>query len=289
MNTSNRVLVIRSIDKVTEFLTGIRRTGATIGFVPTMGALHEGHLSIIRQAREETDFVAVSIFVNPVQFNNKKDLEKYPRNLDLDLALLTLTRCDLVFIPDEQEMYPDNKHLKEQLDFDGLDQVLEGKYRPGHFFGVVAVLRKLFSIIQPTHAYFGQKDYQQFLVVKRLIQAEAFSIQLVMHPIIRETDGLAMSSRNALLTPEMRQKAPMIYQILQILRDKAGNTEVKEMKMWVRKCFIGLPRIKLEYVAIVDAETLKPIRNWSDSKRPMVCIAAYFGKVRLIDNVFLFS
>ena len=260
--------------------------GKTIGFVPTMGALHEGHLKLIRQAVSENDFVAVSIFVNPIQFNNPEDLTKYPRTLDEDLKKLEGTGCRLVFAPSAEEMYPE-PDLTE-FNFGNLDKVMEGKFRPGHFRGVAVVVKKLFEIITPNKAYFGEKDYQQLAIIKKMVSMLKMPVEIIPCPIVREADGLAMSSRNVRLSPEERVEAPAIYKAL---------AETKENYSWfvpagVKQLITGQIQenkyFRVEYVEVVDTATLQTIEDWNDAKHAVVCVAAFLGSVRLIDNIVLY-
>ena len=260
--------------------------GKTIGFVPTMGALHEGHLTLIRQAASENDFVVVSIFVNPIQFNNPEDLEKYPRNLEADIQKLEETGCNLVFAPSTEEMYPEPDHTV--FDFGQLDKVMEGKFRPGHFNGVAIVVKRLFEIVTPHKAYFGEKDFQQLAIIKKMVSMLQIPVHIVSCPIVREPDGLAMSSRNARLTPEERAEAPVIHKAL------AG---IKENYSWfipdgVKQLVMGEIQesrfFRVEYVDVVDTVTLQPFEDWNDADHAVVCVAAFIGKVRLIDNIILY-
>ncbi len=260
--------------------------GKTIGFVPTMGALHEGHLKLVRQAAAGNDFIVVSIFVNPIQFNNPEDLAKYPRTLEEDMKKLEGTGCSLVFAPSAQEMYPE-PDLTE-FDFGQQDKVMEGKFRPGHFRGVAVVVKKLFEIITPHKAYFGEKDFQQLAIIKKMVEMLQMPVEIVPCPIVRETDGLAMSSRNARLTPEERAEATTIYKAL---------SAVKENYSWftpggIKQLVIGEIQenhfFRIEYVDVVDTETLQPFEDWPDAEHAVVCVAAFIGSVRLIDNIMLY-
>jgi len=251
-----------------------------------MGALHEGHLTLIRQAASENDFVVVSIFVNPIQFNNPEDLEKYPRNLEADIEKLEKTGCNLVFAPSAVEMYPEPDQT--EFDFGQLDKVMEGKFRPGHFNGVAIVVKRLFDIVTPDKAYFGEKDFQQLAIIKTMVSMLQIPVEIVSCPIVREPDGLAMSSRNARLSPEERAEAPVIHKAL------AG---IKENYTWfipdgVKQLLIGEIQeshfFRVEYVDVVDTETLQPFEDWNDAKHAVVCVAALIGKVRLIDNIVLY-
>jgi pantoate--beta-alanine ligase len=259
--------------------------GKTIGFVPTMGALHEGHLKLVRQAAAENDFVAVSIFVNPIQFNNPEDLAKYPRTLDDDLKKLVGTGCSLVFAPSAQEMYPE-PDLTE-FDFGELDKVMEGKFRPGHFRGVAVVVKKLFEILTPHKAYFGEKDFQQLAIIKKMVSMLQMPVDIIPCPIVRETDGLAMSSRNARLTVEERTEATAIYKALSSVKENYSWFIPAGVKQLVSGEIQDNPYFRVEYVEVVDTETLQPIDDWQDAEHAVVCVAAFIGQVRIIDNVVL--
>jgi pantoate--beta-alanine ligase len=260
--------------------------GKTIGFVPTMGALHEGHLQLVKRSVAENDFTVVSIFVNPIQFNNKEDLEKYPRNLDADMLLLAETGCNLVFAPSADEMYPTPDNTT--FDFGNLDKVMEGKFRPGHFNGVAVVVKKFFEIVSPDKAYFGEKDFQQLAIIRLMNKLLEMPVKIIGCPIVREPDGLAMSSRNTRLTPEERAVAPLIYKTL---------TETKENYSWFIPDGIGQlvtgqieseARMRVEYAEVVDTETLQPIKDWDNAPHAILCVAVFLGKVRLIDNIVLY-
>ncbi|PMD98107.1 pantoate--beta-alanine ligase [Siphonobacter sp. BAB-5405] len=269
-----------------ELRTYLTRSTESIGFVPTMGALHEGHLQLIRRARQENAVVVCSIFVNPIQFNNADDLARYPRTLEQDCALLEAAGCDVVFAPSAAEMYPSQPVLT--FDFGTLERVLEGAFRPGHFNGVGIVVSKLFHLVQPTRAYFGQKDLQQCLIVRRLIQDLSFPIELVIAPTVRETDGLAMSSRNRNLTADERALAPFIQAELQGAKTALEQgTSPAEVKAQVREAFAAQPAFQLEYFEIADIETLLPLEDHQSGQPAALCIAVHLGKVRLIDNLLL--
>lgn len=264
-----------------------RQSGASIGFVPTMGALHEGHLELLRRARSENDFVVCSIFVNPIQFNNKEDLEKYPRTIDSDLEKLRSTGCDLVFLPSINEIYPDEP--QEEYDFGLLERVLEGKFRPGHFKGVAIVVRRLFDITSPDKAYFGEKDFQQLQIIRKLVEMENIPVEIVACPIVREPDGLAMSSRNTRLNKEARKVAPLIFQVLNLAAMKIPRLSPKEVEEFVVKSFEERNEFTLEYFSIVRMDDLTPVESWSDSPGIIACIAVHLNGVRLIDNIILFN
>ena len=260
-----------------------RASGLTIGFVPTMGALHEGHLSLVDRAGAENDRVVVSIFVNPNQFNDPNDLKNYPRTLEADLALLTSHRCDYLFLPDVTEIYPEPDTRK--FDFGTLETVMEGRFRPGHFNGVAQVVSRLFDIVHPNIAYFGQKDFQQYSIIKRMCALLCFPITIVPCEIVRETDGLAMSSRNALLTAEHRAVAPQIYRILQEALCESVFSTPEEVKIGVSEKIGKIALLRLEYFEIVDELTLQPVHSWEQKGKKVGCIAVYAGQVRLIDNL----
>ena len=260
--------------------------GKTIGFVPTMGALHEGHLQLIRRAASENDFVAVSIFVNPIQFNNPEDLAKYPRTLEADLQKLADTGCSLVFAPSAEEMYPEPDTTV--FDFGELDKVMEGKFRPGHFNGVAIVVKRLFEIVTPDRAYFGEKDFQQLAIIRRMVDMLQIPVTIIPHPIVREADGLAMSSRNARLTPDERLQAPEIYKALSGIKENYSWFIPDGVKQLLSGQLSENPAFRVEYVAIVDTQTLQPFADWMDAEHAVVCVAVYLGAVRLIDNIALY-
>ena len=277
--------IFYSINTLQDYLKNQRRKGKSLGFVPTMGALHRGHLSLIEASKAENDLTICSIFVNPTQFNNPQDLAVYPRTLEADCEMLESVKCDVVFAPNAHDMYLTLPNLK--FDFGDLERVLEGKFRPGHFNGVGIVVSKLFNIIQPDSAYFGQKDLQQCAVINRLVKDLSYNLKLNICPTQRETDGLAMSSRNRNLTPEQRKNAPEIYKALQkaveLLKDKKSSLSIKG---FITSHLDNIEGIEVEYFEISDFETLQPIHEFSEGKTAL-CIAAFMGKTRLIDNVIV--
>ena len=277
------------IKEIQAALKKERSRSKSIGFVPTMGALHEGHLSLIRQSEEENDITVSSIFVNPIQFNNPQDLIKYPRTLKADLALLESAGCDYVFTPEVKEMYPVEPDGSPVKDFGQLETVMEGKFRPGHFKGVAIIVKKLFDIIQPDTAYFGKKDYQQLMIIHSMVDQLKLPIEVIGCPIIREPDGLAMSSRNMQLSIGERKIAPLIFQVLTKTKQKAGNMPVKDLKSWAIKKLTAEPTFTVEYFEIVDKQTLLPLDSWKKKDNALACTAVYLGGVRLIDNIELFS
>ena len=262
------------------------KTGASIGFIPTMGALHKGHLSLINRAKEENDNVVVSIFVNPTQFDKKQDLLKYPRNLEKDLALLKSVDCDFVFIPSVSEMY-DGNITASQFDFDGLEFEMEGKHRKGHFDGVGTIIEKLFNIVRPSKAYFGEKDFQQLQIIKKLVHKNNFPVEIVGCEIYRENDGLAMSSRNTRLTKTQRNEAAFIYKILKKAKEKFTTNSTAELIKWVENEFEKNSILELEYFEIANTKTLKSAKRKVKKSSYRAFIAAFAGDVRLIDNIAL--
>ena len=277
------MLVVKEVEELKSIIEKEKSEGKTIGFVPTMGALHEGHLSLVEKAGQETDYVVVSIFVNPTQFNDKEDLAKYPRDLSSDLQLLEASDCRLVFAPEVETMYPEPD--MRQFNFGQLEQVMEGRFRPGHFNGVAQVVSKLFYMVEPDKAFFGQKDFQQLVIIKSLVRQLNMPVEIVSCPIIRESDGLAKSSRNMRLTPEHRMHAPHIYRTLKSAAGKTGEMSVKEIKQLVVDEIDKDPFLKTEYFDIVDDEELQPVIAWSQEVNKTGCIAVFCGKIRLIDNI----
>lgn len=275
--------VFQRINDLRSFLDEQKAGGKLTGFVPTMGALHKGHLSLMQKAKAENDLLAVSIFVNPIQFNNPDDLKKYPRDVEADKKLLESVGCDVLFLPSEEEMYPEP--VTRTYDFGKLATVMEGVFRPGHFNGVAVVVHKLFDIVKPDRAYFGEKDFQQLAIIKKLVETERLPVEIVPCPIIREEDGLAMSSRNALLTPEQRKNAPFIYQKLLEAKRRKDILCVNHLRQMIINLFDANENFRLEYFEIVDDRNLQPVGNWNDSVGTVACVAAWMGEVRLIDNI----
>lgn len=252
-----------------------------------MGALHAGHISLIRKAHTENDLVACSIFVNPIQFNNREDLDSYPRTLDADIRRLEEVACDVLLAPTAAEMYPEQDIINDKYNFGHLDKVLEGKYRPGHFNGVAVVVRKLFEIIQPQRAYFGMKDYQQLKIVEALVKYHKMPVEIIPCPTLRERDGLAMSSRNVRLTHHERSIAPVIHRVMMEIKDKIDHLSPKGAQIWGVNQLNKYTEIQVEYLQIVGADDLLPIESWDEKKSVVVLVAAYLGKVRLIDNLII--
>ncbi|MFV0269634.1 MAG: pantoate--beta-alanine ligase [Draconibacterium sp.] len=253
------------------------------GFVPTMGALHLGHLSLVKQAVAENKVVVVSIFVNPTQFNDPKDLERYPRTLEADLTLLEPTGCSIVFAPAVNEIYPEKDTRK--FNFGDLEKVMEGRFRPGHFNGVAQVVSRLFELVRPAKAYFGLKDFQQLAIIKNMVKQLQLPVEIVPCAIVREPGGLAMSSRNELLTSEQRENAVAISKTLFKAKELRGQKNVRELAEWVISEVNNNPFLEVEYFEIVDDEQVQPVKSWDDNSIKVGCIAVYCGKIRLIDNI----
>jgi pantoate--beta-alanine ligase len=276
-------VVVEKISDLKTMLQGFRDESKSIGFVPTMGALHKGHVSLVERSVAVNDITVVSIFVNPTQFNDKNDLKNYPRMPEKDIAMLEVAGVDVVFMPTESEIYPEPD--TRVFDFGMLDKVMEGKFRPGHFNGVAQVVSKLFDIVEPHRAYFGQKDYQQLAIIRAMVRMLGYRIEIVGCPIVREPDGLAMSSRNLLLAPEHRKSAPLIYQTLAEARNKTNELSVKEMIDWVVNSINSDPNLKVEYFELADADSLQPVQGWDHPNGIVGCIAVWAGNIRLIDNM----
>jgi pantoate--beta-alanine ligase len=278
--------IFKQIAPLKAFLQEIKHQRKSIGLVPTMGALHRGHLSLIAASKAQNDITVATIYVNPTQFNNANDLKKYPRTLDKDTQLLQEVRCDVVFCPEDEEMYPTKNSIK--LDFGDLDKVMEGQFRPGHFSGVGIVVSKLFHIVEPDHAYFGQKDWQQFAVISELCDQLKFNLKLESIPTLREHDGLALSSRNQRLTSEQRKHASVFYNALLAAKELFNTGEsLSAVKAKVTQIIERAPEFSLEYFEVADSKNLKLLENVSDAEQPIMCIAGYAGEVRLIDNMFV--
>lgn len=275
--------LIQTVKELRSELDGLRKAGKTIGLVPTMGALHAGHASLVRRAVAENDVVVVSDFVNPTQFNDKNDLLKYPRTLEADCALLEACGVAFVFAPSVEEMYPEPD--TRQFSYAPLDTVMEGKYRPGHFNGVCQVVSKLFLIVEPTRAYFGEKDFQQLAIIREMVRRYPFPIEIVGCPIVREADGLALSSRNTRLSAEQRMQAVQISQTLFASVDYSKTHSVGETRAYVESRIARAEGLRLEYFEIVDGNTLQTVNEWDESTYIVGCITVFCGDVRLIDNI----
>ncbi|MDO9595207.1 MAG: pantoate--beta-alanine ligase [Lutibacter sp.] len=279
------MLIFTEIKSLQQEIKSLKN-GTTIGFVPTMGALHEGHLSLVEQAKKENNIVVVSIFVNPTQFDNADDLINYPKTIEKDLSLLKSFNCDIVFTPTSKEIYADNIQ-SQSFDFDGLEYQMEGKFRAGHFNGVGTIVKRLFDVVKPHKAYFGEKDYQQIQIIRKMVEKNKLPVQIISCPIHREKDGLAMSSRNARLTKTQRAAAPFIYETLKKAKIKFGTKNASEVLKWVENEFKNHPVFNLEYIEIADEETLLPVETKNPTKKYRAFIAVFAGKVRLIDNISL--
>lgn len=278
-----KMQVVKHIKDIQAIVEKARNEGKTIGFVPTMGALHQGHLSLVERAGKETGFVVASIFVNPTQFNDKTDLERYPRNLARDAELLSSTACQAVFAPEVDEVYPEPD--TRLFNFGPLEMVMEGKFRPGHFNGVAQVVSRLFDMVKPDKAFFGEKDFQQLAIIREMVRKLKLNVEIVACPIVREPDGLAMSSRNLLLTPEQRKNAVHISATLFEALNKTGALNVETLRRWVVEQIDKNEFLKTEYFEIVDEKTLQPVKSWNDTGPKVGCIAVHCGKIRLIDNM----
>ena len=279
--------------KVFNFIVDIQRfveekhnLGLKVGFVPTMGALHEGHLSLINRAKKENDIVVCSVFVNPIQFNNPTDLEKYPRTPEKDIEKLEQAGCDAVFMPSVEEMYPGK--VEDHYDFGDLERVMEGACRPGHFNGVAIVVRKLFEIVTPDRAYFGEKDFQQLAIIKKMVQNLNMNLEIVPCTIVRENDGLAMSSRNVRLNEAERAIAPKIFATLNDSITKKDVMSPAEMKEYTLTKYAEIKEFDVEYVEITDETNLKSLESWNECDHARIFVALQLGPVRLIDNVRIF-
>lgn len=275
--------VVTTIKEVEQFVSSESEKEKIIGLVPTMGSLHQGHLSLVSEAAKKCDSIIVSVFVNPTQFNNAKDLERYPRDLNKDVGMLSATKCDLIFAPSVEEVYPEEDI--RQFNFGELEICMEGVHRPGHFNGVAQVVSKLFEMVKPDKAYFGLKDFQQLAIIRNLVTQLKSDIEIVSCPIIREDDGLAMSSRNQLLTPENRKNAPVIAATLFESCNFVPTKSVKELTDWVIAEIDKVDGLQVEYFDIVDGLSLQKIDKWSDSDYIVGCIAVFADKIRLIDNI----
>lgn len=280
------MLLIKHIDLLEKTIAEWQASGLSVGFVPTMGALHQGHLSLIEQALLENDRVVCSIFVNPTQFNNPKDLENYPNQIEEDFELLKQKGCHLIFTPFKENMYP-NGVSSICFELNDLDKQMEGARRPGHFDGVCTIVSKFFELIKPKNAYFGEKDFQQLAIIRELNKSQGFGINIIGCPIIRESDGLAMSSRNTLLNNEERSIAPNIYRIISEAKKQYSKNTIKGVKSFVEEKIKGITDFHLDYVEIAHVETLKALKNEEKNSPAILCVAVVLGSVRLIDNILL--
>lgn len=280
--------VCRSKKELSHILGKMRNEGQHLGLVPTMGALHRGHTSLLDKAVEENPLAVVSIFVNPTQFNDPSDLRAYPRTPENDLELAETHGAHVVFMPEVQDMYPPgaDQHADDHpFEFEGLDQVMEGEHRPGHFMGVAQIVSKLFEVVKPTRAYFGEKDFQQLAIVRQMVRQRDMGVDIRSCPIIRESDGLAMSSRNIRLDEQARAQAPKIFATLVEARKMQATHSPLEIREWVHAQFVAEPGFDLEYFDIVFQKNLKPVSDWAQEGAKIACIAVYLSGIRLIDNL----
>ena len=277
------MIIIRTVRELQEAVEMHRSQGHSIGLVPTMGALHQGHLSLMNRAREDNEIVVASVFVNPTQFNNPDDLRTYPRTEEADCQAMESVGVDYAFIPTVEEIYPEPD--TRVFDLGPVAEVMEGAMRPGHFNGVAQIVSKLFAWTLPTRAYFGEKDYQQIAVIRKMAQLEGFNFDIVACPILRHEDGLAMSSRNVRLTPEQRGIAPMIRKVLLESLELKETMTVSEVKQFVKEKIDSVNGLTTEYYEIVDSKTMQPIAEWADAETAVGCVTVYCGEVRLIDNI----
>ena len=275
--------IYKSIEDLQAFVEAERAKGLRIAFVPTMGALHAGHLSLVRRALSECDRCIVSVFVNPTQFNDPRDLETYPRTLEADSTLLASVGTSALFAPEVSTIYPEED--TRTFDVGAVAEVMEGRYRPGHFNGVMQVVSRLFDIVRPDCAYFGEKDFQQIAVIRAMARLIGSPVEIIACPIVREADGLALSSRNVRLSAEERREAPQIYRILSESRSWAKDMSPQQVIERVTEQINAVPHLRVEYFEIVDTDSLQPIASWSDSPAPHGCITVFCGEVRLIDNI----
>lgn len=277
--------ILRKVADLKDFTGKAHEEGKRVGLVPTMGALHDGHLSLVKRAVEENDVVVASVFVNPTQFNNPTDLATYPRKEEDDFRLLEGAGVDAVFAPSVEEVYPEGEDEHHVFDLGEVAEVMEGKYRPGHFQGVAQIVSKLFRMATPDRAYFGEKDFQQIAVIRRMVATEGITVDIVACPIQREEDGLALSSRNALLLPEERKVAPGIHEALAYSVDYSRDHSLAATHDTVVERINAIPHCEVEYFEIVDGRTLSSVNEWEESDDIVGCITVYCGKVRLIDNI----
>lgn len=276
--------VVTKRDELLQLVEGFKKDKKTVGLVPTMGALHKGHASLVKQAKADSDVCVVSIFVNPNQFNNKEDLEKYPRDVNKDALLLEKEGVDIIFAPTIEEVYPEPD--TRQFDFGQLDKVMEGKFRPGHFNGVAQVVSRLFDMVKPDKAYFGEKDFQQLAIIRDMVKQLAMPVQIMPMPIVREASGLALSSRNERLSEAQKEVATNIYKTLLRSKTEWKNTlSVKETVDRVIEEINAIEGLEVEYFQIVDGDSLQDINSWSDSQYVVGCVTVFCGDVRLIDNI----
>lgn len=277
--------IFHNIEALQNFVRVEKLVGKSVGFVPTMGALHAGHISLVEQAKEDCDVCVVSIFVNPTQFNDAKDLATYPRTLEADCHLLEVAGATAVFAPEVEVMYPQNQQVRNDYEVGRVAEVMEGAHRPGHFQGVMQVVQRLFEIVEPDKAFFGEKDFQQVAVIRAMCRLVNSPVEIIACPIVREADGLALSSRNVRLSERERSFAPNIYRVLSESLEYAKAHTPSETELWVIEQINGIETLRVEYYEIVDSLSLERISDWNDSPAPQGCITVFCGEVRLIDNI----
>lgn len=278
--------VFKKKELLQNYVLDLKSIGLSIGFVPTMGALHQGHISLVKASQAQNQITIVSIFVNPTQFDNLEDLKKYPYTLEKDLKLLEENNCDVVFTPSTSEMYG-NSTSKETFDFGGIENQMEGAFRKGHFDGVGTIVKRLFEVVKPHRSYFGEKDFQQLQIIKKLVDIEQFDIEVIGCPIHREKNGLAMSSRNQRLTTEEKEEAGLIFRSLSYVKENYKEAHLENLKNWVKKEFENNPSLTLEYFTIAEESSLESIEKKEENQKPRAFIAAFLNSVRLIDNLAL--
>jgi len=285
-SATHNMLLFKKVADLQKYIQGERSKGKIIGFVPTMGALHQGHLSLIKKSKSQADITVCSIFVNPTQFNEKGDLDKYPRTIGADIELLTSVETNVLFLPEVNEVYPPGLDTTLKLDFGALATVMEGAFRPGHFDGMAQVVWRLLNIVEPDQLFMGQKDFQQLTIVREMLRQMQSEIELIMCPIVREEDGLAMSSRNVRLPEAHRKAAVVLSRTLGAAKNQINEMSPSELRSWGMEQ-LQLPDFKPEYFEIVDGISLQPINSFDDSEFCVACVAVWVGEVRLIDNMVL--
>lgn len=282
------MIICRTREEISAAVADVHKRNYSLGFIPTMGALHQGHISLVSKSLRENNCTAVSVFVNPTQFNNTHDLQTYPRTIDADVALLEKAGVDIVFVPSVETMYPEGvENVTESYDFGFIGSVMEGAARPGHFNGVGIVVRRLFELVSPERAYFGMKDFQQIAIIREMVRQRQIPIEIIPCPIVRESDGLALSSRNARLSQEQRTQAVQISQTLFAAVDLVAQKSVAEVKQFVVSTINAVPLLDVEYFEIVDGNTLQPVSSWNQADWIVGCVTVNVGDVRLIDNITL--
>lgn len=280
------MLLFKTVSSLQSYLLGQKKKGKSLGFVPTMGALHDGHVSLLSKSIDENEITICSIFVNPTQFNDAEDLKKYPRTIEKDTEILVGAGVQVLFLPNVNEIYPENWQTPD-FDFQGLDSLMEGEHRPGHFDGVAQVVHRLLDIVQPHQLYMGQKDYQQWRIIQSMLNQLDWNINLVRCPIARAEDGLALSSRNQRLTPEARQIAPKIYEVLQLAKAEIQSLSIQAVKQNAVQRLNSVPEFQLDYFEITDGQTLQVADNKETASSLVACTAVFLANIRLIDNIIL--